>query len=218
VPGRTTEKRQFGRIQLDRPLRGSLDEYPVWVVEVSVAGFLVEHNMRIAPAATRTIRVQWNEKTMEFGCAVARSTVVRLARNASETSIYRSGIQILKSTGDSDRILRDFIAERVIRALNEQKANARGVPPLAAYSYQVGKGDRFRRCEFVDGAWRNSETTSSEQPANGFAIAADTEASQVDLLCQTYEKTTTEGRRLTRILAELSISRQEGTPTRRYEP
>ncbi|HSP15079.1 MAG TPA: hypothetical protein VLV78_10025 [Thermoanaerobaculia bacterium] len=218
MPVRGDERRAFGRIELDPPLRGFLDEIPVSVVDASVSGFRVAHGARISPAPTRHIRVEWEEKTMEFGCVVARSTLFRLAQRPDEKSIYHSGVRILEPVGDSEDVLRELIAQRVIRALEEQKANARGIPPLDTYNYQVGKGDRFRRCEMIDGVWRKVETAIRQQPVDGFTVSAEVEAREVDLLCKTYEQTTDEGRRLTKILAQLSISKEEGTGTRRYVP
>ncbi len=155
---------------------------------------------------------------MEFGCVVARSTLFRLAQTVHEKTIYHTGVRILDPVGDSETILRDLIAQRVIHALEEQKANARGIPPIGTYHYQVGKGDRFRRCEWVEGKWRKAETSIRTQPIEGFTVSVEVEQREVDLLCRTYEETTDEGRRLTRILAQLSISKAEGTPTRRYVP
>ena len=212
------DRRQYGRIDLDQPLKGFLDEFPVRVIEVSVSGLRVEHEMRIVPAPTRKIRIDVKGKTLEFGCVVARSTVFRLAKEANEKSIYHSGIRILESVGNAEMQLREFIADRVTRALDEQKANARGIPPIGPYTFQVGKSDRFRRCEFIDGAWQKSDTGSSQQPPNGFTVSAELESASVDLLCRTFEKTTEEGRRLTQMLAELSIKKTEGGPTRRYVP
>ena len=215
---RGDERRAFGRIELDPPLRGFLDEIAVAVVDASVTGFRVAHDARIAPAPTRRIRVEWNERTMEFGCVVARSTLFRLAQNLNEKTVYHSGVRILEPKDDSEQILRQLIAERVIRALEEQKANARGIPPIETYTYQVGKGDRFRRCEMIDGVWRKVETGIRQQPVDGFTVSAEVPTPEVDVLCRTYESTTEEGRRLTRILAQLSISKDEGTATRRYVP
>jgi hypothetical protein len=84
--------------------------------------------------------------------------------------------------------------------------------------YQPEKGELLRRCEFIDGEWRKSETIRPQQPPNGFTISADVDPDHVAMLCDTWENTTAEGRRLTQLLAELSISRAEGIPTRRYVP
>ena len=218
MAAQSRDRRQFGRIDLDQPLRAFLDEIPVRVIEVSVTGMLLEHDARIVPAPTRKIRVEMDDKTLQFGCVVARSTLFQLAKNASEKSIYRSGIRILESVGESENDLRGFIARRVMHALEEQKANARGVPPIGNYVFQVGKGDRFRRCELVNKEWRKSETTERQQPAGGFTVSAELDVAAVELLCRTWENTTDEGRRLTQMLAELSISKDEGGSPRKYVP
>jgi hypothetical protein len=215
---RPQERRAYGRIELEPPLRGFLDEIRVQVIEASVSGFRIAHDARFVPAATRKIRVEWDDKTLEFGCVVARSTLAELAPTAAEKSIYHSGIRLLEPVGDSETVLRDLIAQRVIHALKEQKENARGIPPLGNYTYQVGKGDRFRRCELVDGKWTKTVTTNRLQPISGFTVSAEVDPHHVDMLCKTYEQSAAEGRRLTQILAELSISKSEGVPTRRYVP
>jgi hypothetical protein len=212
------ERRRFGRIDLEEPLTGWIGDVRLDIVEVSVVGFRALHEVRFPPGEHHEIALTWQGREMRFACTMIRSTLFRLAKNAAEKSIYQSGIRIETGVGDSEQSLRDLIAYRVMRALEEQKANARGLPPIGSYTYQVGKGDRFRRCELNGGRWRKFDTTRSEQPADGFTVSADIDPHQVDLLCQTYEAVSGEGRRLTKMLAELSIKKTEGTPTRRYVP
>jgi len=188
------------------------------VLEISVVGILIAHEGKIAAGSTHDLLIDWDGAKLDFSCRVARSTLWRLAKAAGEKSIYHTGLKILEAGGDSSTRLRELLAERIIRALEEQKANARGIPPLAAYMYQPGKGELYRRCELIDGTWRKSETIRATQPANGFTISADIDPAHVDMLCRTWEMTTPEGRRLTQMLAELSISREEGVPVRRYVP
>ena len=102
------------------------------------------------------------------------------------------------------------------RALDEQKANARGIPATAADSFQTGKGTRFLRCELINGAWRKSETERPDQPAIGFTVSAEEDRRQLALLCESFEKADPEGRKMIQMLAEMSISKAEGIPTRRY--
>ncbi len=212
------ERRRRGRIRLDEPLKGRFGDMPVVVLEVSVAGFLIAHEGRLAPGATHPLTLSWNEATMTLECVIVRSILYRLGRSLGETSVYHSGLRIFRyGAGDFDH-LRALIADRIVRALEEMKANARGIPPLAAYMYQPGKGELYRRCELIDGAWRKTETIRAQQPPNGFTVSAEVDPYHVSLLCETWERTTLEGRRLTQLLAELSISRAEGIPTRRYEP
>jgi len=92
-----------------------------------------------------------------------------------------------------------------------------GVPPLSGVVFQVGKGDKYRRCEFIDGTWRKTDTANPQQPAAGFTVSAELETATVDTLCKTWENTTEAGRKLTQMLAELSIKKTEGG-SRRYVP
>ena len=200
------------------PLRGELDNVPVAISEISLTGVRVIHETRLPATAQHQLRFQWNQFSLHLRCEVARSTIKRLAKKSGETSLYETGLRIMSAIGESDTLLRDLIADFVIRSINEQIANARGIPPLAAYSYQTGKGDRFRRCEYISGSWRKIETTEPDQPSNGFTISGDIDPRDVDLLCRTWELCDAEGKRLTQILAQLSISKKEGIPTRRYEP
>jgi hypothetical protein len=215
-----SERRKYGRIHLDSPLPARFGERSVRILEVSIVGFLVAHETRVAPEDTHRLVIEWDGRRIELDCAVVRSTIQRLAKTAGERTLYHSGLRIVRSTRESFDTLREMIAERVMRALEEQKANARGIPPLAAYMYryQPEKGELYRRCELIAGVWRRTETVRSTQPLNGFTISAEVDPAHVDMLCRTWESTTAEGRRLTRLLAELSVSKVEGVPTRRYVP
>lgn len=213
-----TERRGYGRVEIDPPLRASLDGMPVSVVDASVTGMRIAHDARIIPVPIRRIKVQWEDRTMEFGVVVARSKLFRIAQAPGEKSVYHSGIHILEATGDSEKILREMITERVVRALDEMKANAHGIPPLADYSYQGDKGDRFRRCELTNGSWRKMETNIREQPPEGFTVSAEVDPHSVEMLCDLYRSTNDEGRRLTKILAQMSISKNEGGAVRRFVP
>lgn len=194
---------------------GSMD---VRVLELSVVGFLVAHEGRLETGDVRHFALDWQGTLIELECSVARSTLYRLGKSLGTKSVYHTGLRIVRFENDGFSRLRELIADRIVRALDEMKANARGIPPLAAYMYQPEKGELFRRCEWIDGAWRKSETIRPNQPPNGFTISAEVQPEHVDLLCETWERTTWEGRRLTQLLAELSISRVEGIPTRRYVP
>src|SRR5204862_1073520 len=135
-------------------------------------------------AQIHQIRFKWNQFTIRLRGEVIRTTIKKLAKKTGESSLYESGVRITEAVGESDALLRDLIADFVIRSINEQIANSRGVPPLAAYSYQTGKGDRYRRCELVNGAWRRVETADPLQPPNGFTISAEVEPHELDILCR----------------------------------
>ena len=208
---RGEERRKYGRIQLSENLPANVDGVPVRVVEVSVTGARLAHEQRFPRAATNTLRIAWRGHSIRLQIEAVRSMLVRPGE-------YQSGVRFINTGDDSDRLLRELIGDHVTRALNEQIANARGVPPIGGYTYQTGKGDRYRRCEFIDGVWRKVETRDPSQPPKGFTISADVDPGQVQMLCQTWIACDEEGRRLTQILAQLSIDKREGVPTRRYVP
>ena len=214
----SSDRRRYGRIRLDHPLAALFGDTRARVIELSLSGLRIAHEGRLTVGEERRLQMEWDGSTIDVGCVLLRSTLWRLAKSMGEQSIYHSGLRIVDTSRESFGKLRELIGERILRALEEQKANARGIPPLAAYMYQPEKGDLYRRCEFIDGTWRKSETIRATQPQNGFTVSAEIDPNHLEILCRTWESTTEEGRRLTRMLAELSVSRAEGVPTRRYVP
>jgi PilZ domain-containing protein len=215
---RPEDRRRFHRIHLDTPLPAYLRDIPVNVIDLSLAGARIVSDARFSPGTEHELTFDWNEHSARISCSVVRCTLYSFAKAPGEKSLYQSGLRFTETTEESDRTLRELIGSYVIRALEEQKANARGLPPLGQYAYVVGKGDRYRRCELVDGKWRRTDTTKPDQPQDGFTISADISPYYIDLLCQTYQLTDEEGKKLTQTLAQLSISKAEGVPTRRYLP
>jgi hypothetical protein len=215
---RPEDRRRFHRIHLDPPLAGHLRDVPVNLVDLSLIGARIVSDARFSPGTEHELIFSWNEHSARVTCTVVRCTLFSFAKAPGEKSLYQSGLRFKETIDDSDRTLRELIGSYVIRALEEQKANARGIPPLGQYAYVVGKGDRYRRCEFVDGKWRRTDTTRPEQPVSGFTISADISPYFIDLLCETYALSDEEGKKLTQTLAQLSISKAEGVPTRRYLP
>ena len=195
-----------------------LRDVAVNLVDLSLAGARIVSDARFSPGTETELVFDWNEHSARVTCSVVRCTLFSFAKAPGEKSLYQTGLRFTETIGDSDRTVRELIASYVIRALEEQKANARGLPPLGPYAHVVGKGDRYRRCELVDGKWRRVDTTNGEQPENGFTISADVSPYYVDLLCETYQLTDDDGKKLTQTLAQLSINKAEGIPTRRYLP
>jgi hypothetical protein len=191
----------------------------VYLVDASVEGIRVAHQGAI-PAVGQSCRVSfdWEGQAIELDCQVIHNSLFRLAKSAEEKSIYHAGLRISNAIGDSRTVMRKLVADCVARALDEQKANARGIPSAAVQAFQTGKGTDFLRCELVDGTWRRTTTSRPEQPANGFTISAEEERDQVEMLCQTFETADAAGRKLIQTMAEMSISKSEGVPTRRYNP
>lgn len=214
-----TERRKVQRIRLVRPLQGRAGSAKIYLVDASVEGIRIAHQGAL-PAIGQTTRVEfdWEGHRIELECAVVHNTLFKLAKSAAEKSIYQAGLRIIEASASSRNTLRKLVADCVARALDEQKANARGVPAEAAQSFQTGKGTEYLRCELIDGSWRRTSTTRPDQPANGFTVSAEEDRAQIEMLCQTFETSDTAGRKLIQTMAEMSISKNEGIPTRRYSP
>lgn len=202
-----------------RPLVARIGAARVFLLEASLSGIRVAHQGNIpAEGSICTILFEWESIPVALECRITRNTLQKLARNANEKSVYHVGLEIVRASDEAMKTLRDMITAIVARALDEQKANARGIPPVAAQTFQTGKGTNFLRFEYVNGAWRRTETTRPDQPMNGFTISAEEDADHIAILCETYLSSDADGRKLIKIMSELSISKAEGIPTRRYSP
>jgi hypothetical protein len=204
---------------LVRPHPARVGVARVYIIDISLNGVRVAHQGTLPPPGHECALVfDWEGCAVDLRCEVTRSVLERLAKNASEKSVHHAGLRILDADRQSRETLRQMIAALVARALDEQKANARGIPAEAAQCFQTGKGSEFLRFELIDGAWRRTTTTRPEQPAHGFTISADEDRTHVELLCHTFENSDEPGRQLIKMMAELSLSQAEGIPTRRYTP
>ena len=56
------------------------------------------------------------------------------------------------------------------------------------------------------------------QPGDGLRRSGGEAADQVEGLCQTVASSEAAGRTLMQLMSEMSISKNEGEPTRRYNP
>jgi hypothetical protein len=222
-----SERREFQRLRLDRPVVGRFGASNILILNIGVGGALLEHHALIEVGEKRRLLFQWNEKAIVLEAEVVRSTVERFAGSGEKkTPVYNSGIRFVEAIGESDQLLRQMIGFYLTRALEIQKANARGQAfdesafPDQANSRLMGiraDGSRgYITCRLDGGRWQRTPTLRSVQPANGFTVSATEQ--DIDLLCSSYEEANDEGRNLIRMLAELSVSETRQIPPRRFEP
>lgn len=210
------ERRRYARVDLPRPLAARLGNAKVFLIDVSVAGARVAIQQDLPVGSIDRISFDHHGMPVVFECEVVRSVADREA-TATRKAIYHAGLHFLRPLGDSQRTLREMIAEYVMRALDEQRANARGIPPSAA-TFQSGiKQPLYLRCRYVNHRWVKTQSTDSAQPLDGFSVAATESNEQVEMLCKTYEEADFEGRKMIRELAKMSTG-DEAVPTRKYEP
>ena len=213
------ERRRYQRASLVRPHPARVGVARVYILDISLNGVRIAHQGTLPPPGREcALAFEWEAHPIELRCEVTRNVLDRLAKSAAEKSVYHAGLNIVDADRQSRDELRKMIAALVARALDEQKANARGVPAEAAQCFQTGKGTEFLRFELINGAWRRTATTRPDQPAHGFTISAEEDRGHIEMLCNTFENTDEPGRNLIKMMAELSISQAEGIPTRRYTP
>lgn len=214
-----SERRRYQRVRLVDQVRGVVGDTRVVVADVSLSGLRVLHQDEVPRVgAPCVVKFRWDGRMVALDCIVKRTTLRRPAKSALEKPLFESGLQIEDVEGESAKTLRALIESHILRALDERKANARGIPPSAAQSFQTGKGDELVRHELVRGTWRTITTSDPRQPTNGFTISAAEPLPNVEMLRATFADSDLTGRRLIQQMAEMSISRSEGIPTRKYEP
>ena len=213
------ERRSVQRVRLPEPLRGLSGSARIFVIDVSLRGLKIAHQEVLGRVDdVCPIRFEWNGHNLEMSAAIRRTEVRRAAARPGEKTLYHSGLEITKISPYSAAFLRDLVESHVIRALDEQKANARGVPPTAASSYQTGSGSDYVRHELVAGQWREMKTGDPRQPASGFTISATTSREEVQMLRDTFAGGDLSTRRMIQEMSRMSVSKSEGIPTRRYVP
>src|SRR5262249_4463046 len=122
---RPEDRRRFHRIHLDAPLPAQLKDVPVHLLDLSLNGARVVSDARFTPGSDQDLFFDWNERSVHVICQVVRCTLYSFAKAPGEKSLYQTGLRIRETIGDADQVIRELIASYVIRALEEQKANAR---------------------------------------------------------------------------------------------
>lgn len=195
------ERREFQRLQLSTPLDGWFGDWSITLVDVSATGArFALVNEAIDEAIDETIpdgsrallRFWWRGEEIEV---------------TAET-VHDSGLRFV----DGHDVMRRLIADSVREVLLAQEANAAGnreaniVGDSTLTSASQHLGTSFVVWRLVDGTWKSRPSILPEQPQDGFTVSVAEPPDQVELLCRTYESGDAESRRLTRLLAELSVS------------
>lgn len=190
------ERRAYQRLTLSEPLDGWFGDFAVRLVDVSASGAQIEHDEAIPSDARALLRFYWRGQEVEV-----------LAQTARQVHTNRVGVRFLEES-ESLRALIAMSAADVLRAL---EANARGdrtanvVGDETLTSAWRTHATGYVRWELEDGHWTPHHAREPDQPENGFTISAKEPEEQVEMLRRTYETGDAEARRLTRMLAELSV-------------
>ncbi len=208
------DRRQFQRIKLARPILAGLRGDSALILDVGLGGALVEHHGTAKIGERMTLAFRWQGEDLTFRCEVTRSTPMQ-ADDTEPEQFFQSALQFIDPIGRSLERLQDMMATFVGRVLAAQRANASAnVREDAAILPQLGGARRSRTRGFVaylfDGkSWIRRQSRLSDQPRNGFTVPAYEDEEELETLCRAYETADEEGRRLIRLVAELSVASME---------
>lgn len=203
------ERREFQRIRIDPPLQATFAMVPASLVEAGVLGARVVHSALFSEKLAY-LRFSWAGSQMTLRCGV-----VRTMPNEDNES-FTSGLRLLAAVGDSGDRLRKMLADLVTRELESRRST-----PMLPISGQID-GDRTIRgadagylsLRLENNEWQRRRIFLPEQPPMGFTVARNVDVEEVQRLCQLYQTSDEEGRRLIRAFAELSVGAALQLPPR----
>lgn len=220
-----SERRRAERLKLDEHLSGTYDDQSVVILEVGLLGAQVEHKARFAEGYEGRLTFLWDEESIGVMGRIVRSEVSVARTEASGETTYLSGIEFTATEERDANLVKQMISFMVTRSLERMKANARGsmrpvddaMSILATPAPFLDKSEHNTRiyvCCRLDasGQWHRAEVLKPKQPPDGFTVAADHDANEIELLCQSYEEGDEDARRMIRVCAEMAIASGEDVP------
>jgi hypothetical protein len=240
--------RRVQRIHLARPLIARLGTNQVVLVDVSMLGARIEHHTPLSTGQQNRLVFDWDEELISVDCLIVRSRLERFSVGADGLTVYHSGLEFLDATTQTKAALKKMIERFITRALDEQKLNARGVLPQTVENMPIFRyggmltANPSEIAEAVGGSalptsrmaketgyicfqlenrnWRKKRTHDPGQPAEGFTVSATEDQAQIELLCQAYESSDPDGRKMIQLFAQLSIAEGEAAKgvRGRFEP
>jgi hypothetical protein len=224
-------RRRFERIRLSAPLDAQLGNVPVLVNDLSMGGASIENQEALPVGAQKNLMFCWAGDKVAVPCTVLRCKLVGFVTGTKSSSVYSTGVRFDVETF-RDNPIRHMVEARVREAIEQQKANARGIPlsPCTAASVEsipAGKlkpvlsavRDSGFLCFRKEGdRWKTSKTQNPEQPAEGFTVLAGEDPEELEILCRLYERSDVGMRGMIRILAQLSVTESSEESRYRYVP
>jgi PilZ domain len=185
----TDERRAFQRLNLTHPVDGAFGGVPLRIVEVSPRGVLALTAAELRAGARGLVRFCWRGEDVEAGAAVVWCEEGRAGFGFDEVPA----------------VLHKLLEESVTEILRRQETSD-GAPTIVDVD-DFPVADVFVTYTVDGGVWTRRASLLPDQPANGFTIAPSEPQEHVELLCRTFEQGSAETRRLTRLFAELSVTR-----------
>ena len=202
-----SDRRQFQRLRLAKPILALLAGQHALILDIGIGGAYIEHYGQPKAGDRQELLFRWKGSDVQFVAEIARTNVVRQTATAV---VSHSGMRFVEALGDAEALVNDMMATFIGKVLAAQKANAGATEPSSASALvDLGGARRARTRGYVtyrlqDGKWFRELSETPTQPLNGFTVAAYEEDEELESLCRAWETADSEGRRLIRLVAELS--------------
>lgn len=192
------ERRKYQRLNLTKPLKGRFGNRTVILIDVSATGAMIEDGDEIPVGQKKTLRFTWRKKKV-----MIKAETVRKKKG-------RTGLRFLEDSKQLKRLIKESATEmlRAQQANMEGKRedNVVGDETLTAASSGLLRNKGYMVYNLENGQWTKRGALIAEQPPNGFTVSAGEPEDQVALLLDAYQRGDEEARRMTRLLAELSVA------------
>jgi hypothetical protein len=230
-----SERRRGNRVRLSSPVVGRIASYGAVILDVSEGGARVEHYTRLQTGQITSLRFEFDGRVVNTECEVMSCRVERFSTGDDGLTVYQSGVRWTHPDDGTGAKMKAISTTLVARALAEQVANAKGVKPLhnqnampifrgevmTSNTFDAIESEKnkhlipisklvkkrgFLCCSLVRGMhWTRKWTMNPEQPREGFTVSVREPVEQVEKLCETYMQADSEGRRLIRLMATISL-------------
>lgn len=203
----SSDRRQFQRLRLGKPILGLLDDQNALILDIGVSGAYVEHYGKPQIGRRVTLLFRWKGADVGFHCDVSHTDIIRSAAN---DVVSHTGLHFAQPIGQSEARVNDMVATFVGKILAAQRANASADDGAESGALiDLGGARRSRARNYItyrlqNGHWSRAFSDKPEQPSDGFTVASYEDDDELRTLCQTYSTADEEGRRLIRLVAELS--------------
>ena len=203
---RGDERREFQRLQLESPIPGTFANTPVSILEMGVLGARMHHDAPLE-SPRGELRFSYGGEEIVLRCEVVRTLDQAQAQHPGTG--FESGMRFLAALAQSGDRLRDMLSTTVRKVIEERRDSS--ATRLKLRSVDGDKTVRGVDAHFVcyrleDTGWKRRHVFLPEQPSVGFTVARGEDVDEMKRLCEVYEASDEEGRRLIRLFAELSVS------------
>ncbi len=200
------ERREFQRLRFEAPLPATFGTTTVSILEAGVLGARIQHPAPL-DVTRAELRFAYGGNEIAMRCEVVRTLDADHVRYPDAGLM--SGLRFLAAVGESGDHLRAMLAQLVARALETRydgSATRLRLRTVDGDKTVRGIDAQFISYRLENGTWRKRNVFLPEQPVAGFTVAKGEDADEMQRLCAVYEASDTEGRRLIRLFAELSVS------------